>query len=67
LGFGVVQGLGVSIDGDEFNTLNPGLNHAVDGSATGSANANYFDTSECFNFGSDLLWHIVPCPHLIYY
>jgi hypothetical protein len=38
--------LGVSINSDELNTFESGINHAIDGLATASAYANNFDDGE---------------------
>ncbi len=39
------QGLGIGIDGDELNTLQAGVDHAVDRVATPAADADDFDDS----------------------
>jgi hypothetical protein len=49
--------LGVSIDDDEFDTLDTGLNHAVDSRAAGAAHTDHFDACECFDFWLNCLWH----------
>jgi hypothetical protein len=45
----VVQGLRVSIDGDEFDVFDAGLDHAVDGRAAGAADADNLDLRECLD------------------
>ena len=48
VGFGVMQCLGVGINGDELDVLDTGLNHPVDGRAAGAANPYYFNFVRTF-------------------
>jgi hypothetical protein len=42
-GFGPLQCLEVSVRHEELNTLDPGLDHPVDGVSAAAADSNYLD------------------------
>jgi hypothetical protein len=48
VGFAVMQGLGVSINGHKINSSYTGIYHPVDGRAAGAADSDYFDAGERF-------------------
>src|SRR5262249_9163680 len=44
------EGLGVGVDRDKLDTVDSGINHAVDGIATGAADADHLDMRERFAY-----------------
>jgi hypothetical protein len=55
-----MEGLGVGINGYELDVLDPSLDHAVDGSTAGTADANYFNLGKRFDSWLNNLWHFIP-------
>src|SRR5581483_4183434 len=56
LGLGMVQGLRISVHGDEFDAFHPCFNHPVDSGATSPTDAHYFNAGKCFDSWRNL-WH----------
>jgi hypothetical protein len=60
VGFRVVQGLGVSVNGYEFDIFDAGFNHPVDSGAAGAANAYDLNLRERLYSWINNLWHTTP-------
>jgi hypothetical protein len=65
-GFAVVQGLGIGINDDKLDVFNPGLDHAVNRRAAGSANPDNLNLGKCLDSWLNDLWHYILSKTLTY-
>ena len=60
----VMQCLGIGINRNEFDVFDAGIDHAIDGGATGAADTNHFNLCERFNCWFNDLRHVTLLPSL---